>query len=81
MCRSICETEQLGKPAIERRSKPPIWERAVGPLSGIQVTVDIYGRLIPGGNQKAVSRLNRQLSATYPQPAQKERAQLVDIAP
>jgi hypothetical protein len=81
MCRSICETEQLGKPAIERRSKPPIWERVVRLLSGIPITVDIYGRLIPGSNRQAVNRLDEQLSSTYPQPRQKERAQLVDIAP
>jgi hypothetical protein len=48
---------------------------------GIQITVDIYGRLIPGGNRKAVNRLNRPFSATRPERAQKERAQLVDIAP
>ena len=80
MCRSICETEQLGKPAIERRSKPRICKKQLG-YFGIQITVDIYGRLIPSGNQKAVSRPNRPFSATRPERAQKERAQLADIAP
>ena len=52
ICRRIYGMEQLGKPAIELRSKPGC-ERAVKLLSGVEITVDIYGRLIPGGNQKA----------------------------
>ena len=41
--------------------------------SSIQVTVDHYGHLVPGGNRAAVDRLDdpapAQQSATYPQPA------------
>lgn len=42
--------------------------------SSIQMTVDIYGHLIPSSNREAVNRLDSQQSATLPQPAQKERA-------
>jgi len=36
----------------------------------IQVTVDVYGHLVPGSNRDAVDRLDDkpQLPATYPQP-------------
>jgi len=36
--------------------------------SSIQITVDIYGHLIPSSNRGAVNRLDMQPSATYPQP-------------
>jgi integrase len=40
--------------------------------SSIQMTVDIYGHLIPSSNREAVNRLDQpQPSATHPQPAQK----------
>ncbi len=43
--------------------------------SSIQMTVDIYGHLIPGSNRGAVNQLDEtQPSATYPQPAQKQKA-------
>ena len=35
-----------------------------------QMTVDIYGHLIPSGNREMVNRLDSQQSATQPQPAQ-----------
>jgi integrase len=42
--------------------------------SSIQITVDIYGHLIPGSNREAINRLdNPQPSATYPQPAKIEK--------
>lgn len=37
--------------------------------SSIQMTVDIYGHLIPSSNREMVNRLDSQLSATQPQPA------------
>ncbi len=36
--------------------------------SSIQMTVDIYGHLIPSSNREMVNRLDSQLSATQPQP-------------
>jgi integrase len=43
--------------------------------SSIQMTVDIYGHLIPSSNREAVNRLDEtQPSATYPQPLQKQKA-------
>ena len=40
--------------------------------SSIQVTVDVYGHLVPGGNRAAVDRLDDvQPSATPAQPAEK----------
>jgi integrase len=37
--------------------------------TSIQMTVDIYGHLIPSSNRERVNRLDAQQSATYPQPA------------
>lgn len=42
--------------------------------TSIQMTVDIYGHLIPSSNREMVNRLDSQPSATYPQPAQIEKA-------
>ncbi|MBL7178914.1 MAG: site-specific integrase [Desulfobacterales bacterium] len=48
--------------------------------SSIQITVDIYGHLIPSSNRKAVNRLdNSQQSATYTQPAKTEKPQPLKI--
>jgi integrase len=42
--------------------------------SSIQMTVDIYGHLIPGSNRGAVNQLDSaQPSATYPQPVKMEK--------
>jgi integrase len=38
--------------------------------TSIQMTVDIYGHLIPSSNREMVNRLDSQQSATPPQPAQ-----------
>lgn len=48
--------------------------------SSIQMTVDIYGHLIPSSNREMVNRLDTQPSATYPQPVIKEKAQPLEIA-
>jgi integrase len=49
--------------------------------SSIQITVDIYGHLIPSSNRKAVNRLdNSQQSATHTQPAKTEKPQPFEIA-
>lgn len=42
--------------------------------TSIQMTVDIYGHLIPSSNRGAINRLDTHQSATYPQPTQKEMA-------
>lgn len=49
--------------------------------SSIQMTVDIYGHLIPGSNRHMVNRLDTQPSATYPQPPEIKKAQPIEIAP
>jgi integrase len=49
--------------------------------SSIQMTVDIYGHLIPSSNREMVNRLDTQPSATYPQPAHNEKVQPIEIAP
>lgn len=49
--------------------------------TSIQMTVDIYGHLIPGSNREAVNLLDTRLSATHPQPAKTEKAQPLEIAP
>ncbi|PIP35159.1 MAG: hypothetical protein COX20_12685, partial [Desulfobacterales bacterium CG23_combo_of_CG06-09_8_20_14_all_52_9] len=49
--------------------------------SSIDITVDIYGHLIPSANREAVNRLdNLQPSATPAQPAKKQKPQIVDFA-
>lgn len=42
--------------------------------SSIQMTVDIYGHLIPSSSREFVNRLDMQPSATYPQPNQTKMA-------
>lgn len=42
--------------------------------TSIQMTVDIYGHLIPSSNREMVNRLDSQQSATLPQPAQIKKA-------
>jgi integrase len=42
--------------------------------TSIQMTVDIYGHLIPNSNRKVINGLDTQQSATQPQPARKQRA-------
>ena len=42
--------------------------------SSIQITVDIYGHLIPNSNRDMVNRLDTQPSATHPQPAKIKKA-------
>lgn len=49
--------------------------------TSIQMTVDIYGHLIPSSNREMVNRLDSQPSATPPQPAKIEKAQPIEIAP
>ena len=41
--------------------------------SSIQITVDVYGHLIPSSNREAVNRLDTQPDATYTQPAKAKR--------
>ncbi|MGE3538891.1 MAG: hypothetical protein AB7N91_15845 [Candidatus Tectimicrobiota bacterium] len=43
--------------------------------SSIQVTVDIYGHLMPGANRQAVDRLDDTTDATPAQPATKKELQ------
>jgi integrase len=49
--------------------------------TSIQMTVDIYGHLIPSSNREMVNRLDTQPTSTHPQPAQKREAQPIEIAP
>jgi len=42
--------------------------------TSIQMTVDIYGHLIPNSNRKVINGLDTQQSATQPQPAQTQKA-------
>jgi hypothetical protein len=50
--------------------------------SSIQMTVDVYGHLIPSSNREAVNRLDfPQPSATQAQPAQNENGQVIENLP
>jgi len=49
--------------------------------TSIQMTVDIYGHLIPGDNRDTVNRLDTHPDAPYTHPAKKEGAQHYEIAP
>jgi integrase len=42
--------------------------------SSIQVTVDIYGHLVPGGNRAAVDKLDIEIATTRTEPKQHETA-------
>jgi len=47
--------------------------------SSIEITVDIYGHLIPSSNREAVNRLDSQQSATYPQPQKNKETQPAEV--
>ena len=59
-----------------QQAESPVYVKEQMGHSSIQVTVDLYGHLIPGGNKQAVDRLDQAPgtadipaeSATYPQP-------------
>jgi integrase len=56
------------------QGESPVYVKEQLGHSSIQITVDIYGHLIPSSNRGAVNRLDStQPSATYPQPAKIER--------
>jgi len=49
--------------------------------SSIQMTVDIYGHLIPSSNRAFVNRLDLRPTAPQLRPPEKEKAQPIEIAP
>ena len=49
--------------------------------SSIQMTVDIYGHLIPSSNRASVNRLDMQPNATQAQPEKTKEAQYSEITP
>jgi integrase len=50
--------------------------------SSIQMTVDIYGHLIPSANRAAVNKLDdAQPDATHTQPSKMKKAQLLEVTP
>jgi integrase len=64
------------------QGESPVYVKEQLGHSSIQMTVDIYGHLIPSSNRQAVNKLDTpRRSATYPQPAKKEEAQPVEVAP
>ncbi len=52
----------------------PVYVKEQMGHSSIQITVDIYGHLIPSSNREMVNRLDTQPAATYPQPAKMKKA-------
>ncbi len=52
----------------------PVYVKEQMGHSSIQITVDIYGHLIPNSNREMVNRLDSQPTATYPQPAKIKKA-------
>lgn len=60
----------------------PVYVKEQFGHSSIQITVDIYGHLIPSSNREAVNRLDdTHLNAPYPHPTKKEKAQVVELTP
>ncbi|MBA3967295.1 MAG: hypothetical protein H0X47_16285 [Nitrospirales bacterium] len=59
-----------------QQGESPVYVKEQRGHTSIQVTVDLYGHLIPGGNKQAVDRLDAsaeqtplsEQSATHPQP-------------
>jgi integrase len=49
--------------------------------TSIQMTVDIYGHLIPSSNRESVNRLDTHLNAPQAHPDKIKKAQLAEIAP
>jgi len=57
------------------RGESPVYVKEQLGHSSIQMTVDVYGHLIPGSNRGAVNQLDSpHQSATYPQSAETERS-------
>ncbi|MFB3060912.1 MAG: hypothetical protein ACE10C_06010, partial [Candidatus Binatia bacterium] len=54
-----------GKNATSLSADPPYIRDQLGHFS-IQMTVDIYGHLVPGGNRQAVDKLDDNLSGEPP---------------
>lgn len=52
----------------------PVYVKEQMGHSSIQMTVDIYGHLIPGSHRDQVNLLDAQPAATYPQPAEIKKA-------
>ena len=73
-----------------QQGESPVYVKEQMGHSSIQITVDLYGHLIPGGNKQAVDRLDSTVdngaseaeSATQPQPTgtggERKRAELVE---
>ena len=57
------------------RGESPVYVKEQLGHSSIQMTVDVYGHLIPGSNRGAVNQLDSpHQSVTYPQSAETERS-------
>lgn len=52
----------------------PVYVKEQMGHSSIQMTVDIYGHLIPGSHRDQVNLLDAQPAASYPQPAEIKKA-------
>jgi integrase len=58
----------------------PVYVKEQMGHSSIQMTVDIYGHLIPSSNRAAVNRLDTQPDATPAQPVEMKKPQPIEIA-
>ena len=58
----------------------PVYVKEQMGHSSIQMTVDIYGHLIPSSNREAMNRLDTQPDATQTQPVKTKKPQLIKIA-
>jgi integrase len=58
----------------------PVYVKEQMGHSSIQMTVDIYGHLIPSSNREAMNRLDTQPNATQAQPVEMKKPQPIKIA-
>ena len=63
------------------KGESPVYVKEQLGHSSIQITVDIYGKWIQTKREAGVNRLDTQPSATYTQPAEKEKAQPIEVTP
>ena len=62
-----------------QQGESPVYVKEQMGHSSIQVTVDIYGHLIPGGNKAAVDRLDGPVDKSFPQVESATPAQPVGV--
>jgi integrase len=75
------EEELIRWRIVKSDGASPVYVKEQMGHASIQMTVDIYGHLIPSSNRAAVKRLDAHPNAPQAHPPEIEKAQSVEIAP